>query len=48
MQVQRALDLGLGLRLCLYSLVPRPYLAPVFDHLQYANMEGEGLVNLTT
>ena len=28
------------------SLIPRPSLAPVFDRLQYANMEGEGLVNL--
>jgi len=24
-------------------LVPRASLPPVFDHLQYANMEGEGL-----
>ena len=30
------------------SLVPRPSPAPVFDHLQYAKTEGEGLVNLTT
>ena len=30
------------------SLVPRPSLAPVFDRLQYAKTEGEGLVNLTT
>ena len=29
------------------SLVPRPFLAPVFDRLQYAKTE-EGLVNLTT
>ena len=32
----------------LLSLVPRPSPAPVFDRLQYAKMEGEGLVNLTT
>ena len=25
------------------SLVPRPFSAPVFDHLQYAKTEGEGL-----
>ena len=30
------------------SLIPRPSLAPVFDCLQYAKMESEGLVNLTT
>ena len=30
------------------SLVPRPSPAPIFDHLQYAKTEGEGLVNLTT
>jgi len=30
------------------SLVPRPSLAPVFDSLQYAKTEQEGLVNLTT
>ena len=30
-----------------HSLVPRPSLAPVFDHLQYAKTEPEGLVNLT-
>ena len=30
------------------SLVPRPSLAPVFDHLQYAKTEPDGLVNLTT
>ena len=29
------------------SLVPRPSPAPVFDRLQYAKTEGEGLVNLT-
>jgi len=28
------------------SLVPRPFPPPVFDHLQYANMEGEGLGDL--
>ena len=32
----------------LSSLVPRPSPAPVFDRLQYAKTEGEGLVNLTT
>ena len=31
-----------------YSLVPRPSPAPVFDRLQYAKTEPEGLVNLTT
>ena len=30
------------------SLIPRPSLAPVFDSLQYAKTESEGLVNLTT
>ena len=30
------------------SLIPRPSLAPVFDCLQYAKTEPEGLVNLTT
>ena len=30
------------------SLLPRPSPAPVFDRLQYAKAEGEGLVNLTT
>ena len=30
------------------SLVPRPSVAPVFDRLQYAKTEPEGLVNLTT
>ena len=30
------------------SLVPRPSPAPVFDCLQYAKTEPEGLVNLTT
>ena len=29
------------------SLIPRPSLPPVFDRLQYAKTEGEGLVNLT-
>ena len=28
------------------SLVPRPSAPPVFDHLQYATMEREGLENL--
>ena len=37
-------DLG-GVRA---SLVPRPSPAPVFDRLQYAKTEPEGLVNLTT
>ena len=27
------------------SLVPRPSHHPVFDHLQYAKMKGEGLVH---
>ena len=30
------------------SLVSRPSLAPVFDHLQYIQTKGESLVNLTT
>jgi len=30
------------------SLVPRPSHRPVFDHLQYAKMEGEGLVSFIT
>ena len=30
------------------SLVPRPFQPPVFDRLQYANMEGEGLGDLVT
>ena len=34
--------------LYLISLVPRPSPAPVFDRLQYAKTEPEGLVNLTT
>ena len=35
--------------LCVHgSLVPRPSPAPIFDRLQYAKTEGEGLVNLTT
>ena len=29
------------------SLVPRPSLSPVFDRLQYAKTDPEGLVNLT-
>ena len=28
------------------SLVPRPFPPPVFDRLQYANTEGEGLGDL--
>jgi len=27
----------------MYSLVLRPFQPPVFDHLQYAKTEGEGL-----
>ena len=30
------------------SLVPRPSTPPVFDRLQYAKTEGEGLGNLFT
>ena len=30
------------------SLVPRPFPPPVFDRLQYANTEGEGLGDLVT
>jgi len=33
------------LAFCL-SLVPRPFPSPVFDRLQYANTEGEGLGDL--
>ena len=32
----------------LCSLVPRPFPPPVFDRLQYANTEGEGLGDLVT
>ena len=31
-----------------YSLVPRPSHHPVFDHLQYVKMKGEGLVHFIT
>ena len=31
-----------------HNLFPRPSSAPVFDRLQYAKTEPEGLVNLTT
>jgi len=34
--------------LLLHSLVPMPFPRPVFDRLQYANMEGEGLGVLVT
>ena len=37
----------LGVHTLRSTLVPRPSPAPVFDHLQYAKMEGEDLVNLT-
>ena len=30
------------------SLVPRAFLPPVSDHLQYANMDGEGQGDLVT
>jgi len=30
------------------SLIPRPFPPPVFDCLQYTNMEGEGLGDLIT
>jgi len=30
------------------SLVPRPFPPPVFDRLQYANTDGEGLGDLIT
>ena len=30
------------------SVVPRPSMPPVFDRLQYAKMEGEGLGNFIT
>ena len=29
-----------------FSLVPRPFPPPIFDHLHYANTEGEGLGDL--
>ena len=35
-------------KLDLSSLVPRPFPPPVFDRLQYANTEGEGLGDLVT
>jgi len=31
-----------------FSLVPRPFPPPVFDRLQYANTEGEGLGDFVT
>ena len=31
-----------------YGLVPRPSPPPVFDHLQYADIEGEGQGDLVT
>ena len=31
-----------------HGLNPRPFPPPVFDHLQYANMEEEGLGDLVT
>jgi len=33
---------------CQLSLVPRLFLPPVFDRLQYANTEGEGLGGVVT
>jgi len=32
----------------IHSLVPRPFPPPVFDRLQYANTEGEGLGDFVT
>ena len=34
--------------ICPYNLVPRPSHCPVFDRLQYAKTEGEGLVSFIT
>jgi len=37
------------MQMCIYvTLIPLPSPHPVFDHLQYANMEGEGLEDLVT
>ena len=43
---EAATGTDLALFVGLPSIIPRP--SPVFDHLQYAKTEGEGLVNLTT
>jgi len=32
----------------MHSLIPRPFPPPVFDRLQYANTEGEGLGDFIT
>ena len=37
-----------GRYLCSSSNVPSPFLPPVFDRLQYASTEGEGLSDLVT
>ena len=34
---------GSGTGSCALSLVPRPFLPPVFDRILYAKTEGEGL-----
>jgi len=36
----------MGVMVC--SLVPRPFTPPVFDRLQYAKTDGEGLGNFIT
>ena len=36
---------AVGLMWAIFSLIPRPSHHPVFDCLQYAKMEGEGLVH---
>ena len=49
LHVSRVLTHTASINSAMYpSLVPRPSPAPVFDRLQYAKTEGEGLVNLTT
>jgi len=49
---QKALDAGnkmnVGIELKVLSLIPRPSTPPVFDRLQYAKTEGEGLGNFIT
>ena len=46
--VNQLMGLGIAPLATEFSLVPRPSPAPVFDRLQYAKTEPEGLVNLTT
>ena len=44
----RCARFSIRLKLRYLSLVPKPSLAPVFDRLEYAKTEPEGLVNLTS